>query len=86
MFSLKQDERKAFEDYLLANGDGAKQAKAMDGLVKGSLHHDLLKLVDKLKRIDTADELQAEERTLLEKLIDQLERHKISGNDHQLVD
>ena len=85
MFALKQDERKAFEDYLLANGDEAKQ-KAIDGLVKGSLHHDYLTLLDKLKRIETADELSVQERTLIEKLIDQLERNKISGEGYNLVD
>jgi hypothetical protein len=70
MFALKQDERKAFEEYLLADGDAGKQSKAIDGLVKGSLHHDYLTLLDKLKKIETADELSAQDKTLIEKLID----------------
>ena len=86
MFALKQDERKAFEDYLLADGDHARQAKAMDGLVKGSLHHDYLTLLDKMKRVETADELSPKEKTLLERLIDQLEKNRISGEDYGIVD
>ena len=66
MFSLKQDERKAFEDYLLAGSDAAKQAKAIDGLVKGSVHHDYLTVLDKIKRVETSDALSAQERALLE--------------------
>jgi len=86
MFSLKQDERKAFEDYLLADGDANKQSKAIDGLVKGSLHHDYLKLLDKIKRIETADSLTPQERALLDTLIERLETNKISGEDYALVD
>jgi len=70
MFSLKQDERKAFEDYLTADGDPVLQQKAIDGLVKGSLHHDYLSLLDKIKRIQTADELSQQEKALIEKMID----------------
>lgn len=85
MFSLKQDERKAFEDYLLAGSDVAKQAKAIDGLVKGSVHHDYLTVLDKIKHIETSDALSAQERALLEQLIEKLATNKISGDDYNLV-
>jgi hypothetical protein len=43
-------------------------------------------LLDKLKRIETADELTAQEKALIERLIDQFERGRISGEDYSLVD
>ena len=61
MQSLKPDERKAFEEYLLADGDADKSQKAIDLLVKGSVTHDYLMLLDKMKKIETSDDLSVED-------------------------
>ena len=62
--SLNDNERRAFEDFLLAGSDPDKQQAALGHLVPGSQPHRYLNCINKLR---TTKDLSAEDKATIEK-------------------
>ena len=85
MQSLTPDQRKSFEEYLLADGDPIKSKKAIDLLVKGSIHHDYLFLLDEIKR-NEHKAMSPEAEAVFAKLAEQFEKNKMPHQDRQIFE